>query len=413
MNPAAKTTTARHILLHAALGCLTAAGLTGCNDSSKTTSGGGGSVAGGSTVHATSLDKFDQMRSDLDQRYVLGPTAADSFGYRVSWNIDPVAKRDSGPKIAVLEGDSLFVVDEANYLSRILRATGTRSWSWPVGDVTDTVLGVNRGTALGRDVILVTTEGDVHLFDSSNGVQLDRHPLSRVAATSPVLFGPALIYGSIGGQLVWHHFESNSYIGGYTLHGGIRVPPVISGDLVVGVSDQGHVIVLDARTRVQLWSRMAREAIVVPPAVGPTAIFVASLDQYIRCYDLGTGEVVWSALHAEPLREAPILIGDRLFLHTEDKGLCCYEAIPVADLDGNLIWNNPAIHGTVIGRHRGALMTWNSRNRVLTLLDETSGTELKSVNLPKVRHLVVSDFENGELFAVGDSGSITKAVPRQ
>lgn len=413
MTSAAMTSPVRSSPFRVALCLLTALAVAGCNDSSKTTSGSGGSVSAGSSGSASTTDKFEQMRGELDRRYVLGPTLADSLGYRVAWNVDPVARRESGPRSAVLEGDSLFVVDEANYLTRILRSTGTRSWSWPVGDVSDTVLGVCRGVAQGRDVVLAVTEGDVHIFDASNGVQIGRHVLSRVAGTPPVLFGPSIIYGSIGGQLVWHHYESNSYIGGYTLQGGIRVPPTLSDTIVVAVSDRGHIMVLDARTRTQLWSRMAREAIVAPPAVGPTAVFVASLDQYIRCYDLGTGEVVWSTLHAEPLRESPVLIGDRLYLHTEDKGLCCYEAIPVADLDGNLLWSNPSIHGTVIGRHRGALMTWHGRDRVLTLLDEKSGTVLNTISMPKVRHLVVSAFDGGDLFAVGDSGSVTKAVPRQ
>jgi len=358
----------------------------------------------------TPEERIEQMQSALDRRYVVGPTAADQIGYRVMWNVTtPSAGTITNARIA---GDSLFTVNEDNSLTRVIRETGATPWSWPVAGRTDDVLGVRRAMMNGQDLILVITEGDLHVFNTGNGVQVDRQKLSRVAATAPTLYGDLVIYGSLNGEIVWHHFGLGTYVRGYALRGAVTVAPKLFGGAVFAVTDRGHVMAIDAGSASQYWSRYAREGIVAEPAVTRDAVYVASLDQYIRCYRYQTGEVLWSRLHAGPLREPPVIIGDQLYLQTPDQGLVCYEALPFNDLDGNVLWTSQEVSGTIIGRHQGNLLAWDAEARVLTLVDEKGGFVVRSIPMPKVQKLVISAFDSGELFAIGDGGEITRLVPR-
>lgn len=356
---------------------------------------------------------IEARRSVLDESYVLGPTAADQFGYRVAWNRQPFAggNRASIEQVT-LAGDSLFTVDSANNLTRIQRANGNRMWSAPVAGPADSIMGVRRAPRGDRDVLLVITEGDIHVLDTNNGVQLDRQQLQRIASTAPMLIPPLLVYGTLNGTLIWHHYGMATYVGGYTLQGAITVPPQIIGDIVIVVTDRGHVMALDVDARTQIWSAFTRDAIVARPALTPNAVYVTSVDQFIRAYDLGTGLVLWSRLHSGALREPPVAIGDRIYVQTPDQGLVCYEALPFEDFDGNVFWSNDKITGTVIGRHGERLTAWDGGARRLTLFDEKTGDVLDTIPLPKAKALLLSSFDSGDLYAIGDDGAITRAVPR-
>jgi len=359
----------------------------------------------------SAADIVAAKRSPLDEQYVIGPTAADRIGYRVIWDVPP--RLNDVVEVARLHGDSLFLVDADNSITRIMRSNGTQTWLRPIGSMTDNVLGVVRSTMYGADVVMALTEGDLHIFETGNGVQRTRQPLSRVANTDAILFGPAIIYGSLNGQLVWHHYELGSYMGGTTLYGAVSAAPGLFDDVVVGVSNQGHVLAVEADSRVRIWDKMARAEIIAPPALSDEAVYVSSLDQHIRCYDIDNGQVLWDHLHSGPLTQPPVLIADKVLLQTPDMGLVCYEALPYGDLDGNILWNSEEAKGTIIGRHRGQLIAWDARSHTLEILDEQAGGLIDRIQLPKAEHVLISDFDSGEIYGIAASGQTTKIVPRQ
>lgn len=392
-------------------GTLFAAGCESQPDSGDGMAGSGSRAASSGASGQTPAEIVAAKRSPLDEQYVIGPTAADRLGYRVMWDISP--RLNDVVELARLDGDSLFLVDADNSVTRLMRSNGAQTWLRPIGTLTDSVLGVNRASFNGVDVILALTQGDVHVFETGNGVQRDRQPLDRTANTAAILFGPALIYGSLNGQLVWHHYELSSYMGGTTLHGAVSAPPALLGDVVVGVSDQGHVLAVEAGNHMRMWSKMARSQIVAAPALNQEAVYVASLDQHLRCYNINNGQVMWDHLHSGPLTQPPVLIADKLLLQTPDMGLVCYEALPYADLDGNILWNNEEAKGTVIGRHRGRLFAWDARSHTFEVLDEGSGGVIDRVQLPKAEKVLVSEFDSGEIYVIAENGQTTKIVPRQ
>ncbi len=390
----------------------------GCDSQPQADSGDGaanssspGAVDSSPQGQRTPAEIVAEKRSTLDEQYVVGPTAADVFGYRVVWDTTP--RLQDVVTLATLQGDSLLLVDAENTLTRLMRDNGRQTWDRPVGSVNDHVLGLSRSTINGFDVVMALTEGDLHVFEAGNGVQTDRQSLSRVANTAGALFGPALIYGSLNGQLIWHHFELKSYMGGTSLYGAISATPMIQGDVLVGVTQNGNVMAVDAGSRVRLWDKMARDAIAAPPAVSDDAVWVSSLDQHIRCYNINNGQVMWDHLHSGPLSQPPILIGDKILLQTPDMGLVCYEALPYGDLDGNILWSTEDAKGTLFGRHRGRLLAWDQASHHLEIIDEQGGSLIDRISLPKMERLIISDFESGDIYCIAANGQTTKIVPRQ
>ncbi|MGI9014908.1 MAG: PQQ-binding-like beta-propeller repeat protein [Phycisphaerales bacterium] len=393
--------------------------LAGCSSTSSSDSNSGGSMSGASSTSAPSPDSsgggtgfVETTRNRLDSEFVLGPSAADAMGYRVAWNRRAINTSSLEVLKAAIAGDSLFVIDDKNNLTRILLSDGRQVWTWPVAGTTDNILGVARARYGDTDLVVVATEGDVHLFEVNNGIQTDRQRLERVSSTAPVVYGQSIIYGSINGTLVWHHFLMGAFLRGYTMNGAILVDPVIENDVVVAVTDRGQVMAVDASSGRQLWSNYARDAILSTPAIGEKAVYTTSVDQYIRCYDIRSGRVLWSRLHEEPLRQPPVLIGDRVFVQTPDLGLCCYEALPFQDLDGELIWNTKEVTGTIIGRHRNRVLAWDADARTLAVVDDRTGNIVETISLPTVTSLKLSAFDSGDIYAISETGEITRAVAR-
>jgi len=384
----------------------------GCASSGSQSTGASGSSSGqsSSTTSASGSGGGD-VTAALDEAYVVGPTPARALGYRISWNADPGGGE---AKSIALQGDSIFFVDSRNNLVRVLRESGNRVWSQPVGGSIDRVLGIVRATRGELDIVMALTEGDLHVFETGNGVQIDRQRLNqRVAATAPVKYGDMIIYGSLNGQVVWHHYNLNSFVRGSTLLGAISAPLILSGNVLVAVTDQGEVGALEAGGRGLVWRQTTRDPIVAAPAISGEAVYIAGRDQFIRCFDVRTGAEYWKHLHSEPLEESPVVIGDHVYVQTGDLGLCCYEALPYEDLDGNLKWSTHEAPGTVIGRRGPNLITWDDSARVVALIAEQSGELVDSVPVPSARTLLLDRFDNGDLYAIGDDGRMTRLVPQR
>ena len=72
-------------------------------------------------------------------------------------------------------------------------------------------------------------------------------------------------------------------------------------------------------------------------------------------------------------------------------------------------WAAPDITGQVIGIRGSRLLVWDGS--VLSALDPDDGSVLVQHQLPGVSRLALSDFANGDLFAVSDEGLVIRLVP--
>ncbi len=363
------------------------------------------SASGSSTSIGSQTAANPAVMAQIERDHVIGPAGAGELNYRVAWQFVGAGRNI---KLMTVEGDSVFVLDGLNYLTRIKIQDGNHLWRIQVAESSAQAVGIN----FSGDRVYVTTGGDILALDPNTGSQLAKQPLQQIANTQPVMFGPYLIYGSRSGQLIWHSGIIGYQWRGYKVGHSINVPAVISDGLVVAAGSNGEVMVLDAATTHQLWGKYLLAPVVAPPVAGDGAAFVAGQDQYLWAFDLHTGRNTWKVLMESPLTDSPTLIGDRVYQNVPRKGLYCFLAQPEDTPGGKLIWNSPKVDASVILQRNSQLFAWNAAAKRMTIVDATRGAIVKSIEYPSVKKLVVGGEHNDEFYAVSDDGRVVRLVPR-
>ncbi|MHC5003182.1 MAG: PQQ-binding-like beta-propeller repeat protein, partial [Planctomycetota bacterium] len=162
---------------------------------------------------------------DLETRYLIGPDAARTLDYRIDWQVHALAAGQRGLRSVTAQYDSLFVLDEQNYLTRFRREDGQRLWRIPVSNAWEEILGVNFMPDVDR--IYLTTGGALLELDALTGSTVGQQPLEKVANTAPVRAGTFLIYGARNGQLVWHAFPVAFQWRAYQISRSIQMKPLL------------------------------------------------------------------------------------------------------------------------------------------------------------------------------------------
>jgi len=347
---------------------------------------------------------------DPETELLIGPSKARELGYRIDHWARTFPESDSGIKRLAVRGDSVFVLDGRNFLTRLRRADGHRLWRIPVADPLDDIHGITHLPYEER--VLLMAGGSLLVLDDNTGSLLKKQALGQIASTAPIVFGPVLIYGARNGQLVWHSFEVGFQWRGYQISGSIRLDPLLVGNDVAVVASDGTVMVLDAGSGTALWEKRLLSGVEAEPTAGDDLLYIAGLDQYVWALDLHTGRTAWRYLSEARLVCPPALVDDRLYQHIPTEGLVCFEARPSDAPGGKIIWTTPGVQGRVIGKHRNRLLLWDEHKPRITLLDDERGAVAATVDLPGVRHLVMDEAEAGDLYAAGDDGQVIRLVPR-
>ncbi|MCH8345275.1 MAG: PQQ-like beta-propeller repeat protein [Planctomycetes bacterium] len=347
---------------------------------------------------------------DLDQQYIIGPTAARELGYRIHFQTQTFPQDNSGLRQFAIQQDSVFTLDGRNFLTRLHREDGQRLWRIPVADPLDEIHGI---TLLGQvERVFLTVGANVLVLDADTGSQIAKQRLGQIANTAPVVFAPFFIYGARNGQLVWHSYEVGYQWRGYQIASSIRIQPLLIDGSVITIGTDGRIVALDASSATGRWDKQLLNTVAAAPVAGGGMVYVAGLDQHVWAFDLATGRNVWRYLTESPLTDSPILIADRLYQQIPSEGLVCFDARPIDAPGGEVIWTAPNVAGNVIGRYRNRVMVWDKASRQLTLVDAGQGNVIKSIDLPQVRHLLASRMQAGDLYAAGDDGRVIRLVPR-
>jgi len=388
------------------VGC--AALLSGCATSTTDDRMAGASANGSppQTTNATSPGGTDETSAAFDAQFGISPMTAYELGYRVDWRSSTGADTVTN---VVVQDDAALVLDDRNFLSRLRVDDGSRIWRSPVADPIDRILGIN--DVPDYDRVYLTAGGSLLELERSTGGVVGRQKLEKIANTQPVRLGQYLVYGSRNGQVVWHAFAVASQWRANQVAHSIKVPPVVHGDFVAVVGNDGELMVLSRDARRQ-WSTRLLDEVVCTPTLSRNALFVAGLDQHLRAFDIRSGRTLWKTLTRSPLSESPVLIGDYLYQQIPSEGLVRFEALPLDAPGGKKTWTAEDVSGSVITSKGRDLVTWDADRRVLQLVDETYGTVRKTVELPNAEHLFCTTLDNGDLYIIDGEGIMTRAVPQ-
>lgn len=350
----------------------------------------------------------DALAEAVEERYLIGPAAARELGYRVDWQYP-----SSGSPIqqVVVADDAVFTLDARNFLTRLRREEGDRIWRIPIANAVDRIFGITFAPSLER--LYVTAGGELFVLDAASGSRLSKQKLQYIANTAPVEYGQFLIYGSRDGKIVWHAPVLGTTWRAYQVSRSIQLPPVIDGNLVVAVGNDGRIMSLDVANAAQVWSRKVLDSIVAPPVVGNGAAYVASLDQHVRGYELAVNRSpLWEYLTESPLRHAPVLVDDHVYQQVPSEGLVCLEALPLDSPGGVVVWRAAACGGSVVTAIGRNLIAWNREDGKLDLIDERFGAVVGSKSLPHVDDVTATSPRRGDLYVTSTDGRLERLVPR-
>lgn len=343
----------------------------------------------------------------LDSSLVIGPSVARELGYQVDWQYATAGKN---LKLLTVQHDSVFALDENNYLTRIDREDGTRVWRIPISYPLAEIQGVTYLPDYNR--VLVISGGDLFVLNASDGSQIARQHLEKIANTEALSFGDQIIYGSRNGQLIWHShaiaFQSN----GYQIANSIKLMPLNLGRVILVTGNDGELVVIDASSASKYWSKKLLDGVVAQPAITDSAIYVAGLDQHIWAFDLGSGRNLWRYLTESPLTDSPVVIGDLVFQQVPAKGLICFEALPKSKPGGEIVWSDPNVAGNVVTTRRENLIIWNQKNKQMDVLTSQRGGHVSTIILPFVDKLMTTSTVEGDLYAYHRDGRVVRLVPR-
>lgn len=360
----------------------------------------------GRTNHRPPAPAMDPGLADrLERQYVIGPAAARELNYRIEWQYDQAGRN---VRHLSVQGDSLFAIDAQNYLSRVRLDNGQRLWRVAAAPQIDEIFGVN----FINDRVYVLTGTALLELDAGTGTQIGKQTLDKVAATPALPYGQVLIYGSRDGQVVWHSYPVGYQWRAYQVSRSINVAPVLQGDFLAAVGADGIVMVVNASSASQYWSRELLGAAVSPPAATDAALYVSSLDQHLRAFDIASGRNLWKVLTRSPLTDAPVVIDDRLYQQIPAEGLACYLALPENKPGGEHLWTAKGVRGSVIMQRSNELFVWDRAGGNLTLLDTRLGAEIRKLSVPQARVLIVAGPDNNHLYAASEDGRVVKLVPR-
>lgn len=360
---------------------------------------------------AQSDPALDALRTDLDERYTIGPTAASELGYRIAWQA--VVDEQEGELLRIdVIGDDLFAVAPRNRLTRLTRDTGRQIWTSTVADPLDTVWGVSPGRLDERggfDRLYVTADPVIMEVDYTTGAIVGRQDLDRIPSTDVLQYGNFLIFGTHSGQVVWHQYLVGHAWRASQLRGPISGAPIVvdGGDIAVG-SLGGTVLMLNSESARRVWGNRLFDAVPSSLAAGGGFLIAAGKDQYVWAFDAGRGDLKWKFFTESPLTSSPTIVGPNVLQWVPGKGLMCLELDPGDAIEGRLKWTIKEASGDFVGLIKGDAVFFDPDTCMLRVIDLAHGAVRSTIHLPKVRSL---HFAGEQLFAVGDGSHIQRLDP--
>jgi hypothetical protein len=120
---------------------------------------------------------------DLETELLIGPSKARELGYRIDHQARTFPESESGIKRLAVLGDSVFVLDGRNFLTRLRRADGHRLWRIPVADPLDDIHGITHLDYEER--VLLMAGNSLMVLDDNTGSLLQKQTLGQIASRSP------------------------------------------------------------------------------------------------------------------------------------------------------------------------------------------------------------------------------------
>lgn len=343
--------------------------------------------------------------AEREKSFVTPQEAYSTLGYRLDWRGYPVvAPGETIARVRVYQ-DALVIQETGSNVTVMEPANGSVRWSSEIANRLTRMIGVDRTIdPKYGNVLAVGSDTEVYLLSTATGTLVARQSLEKVSNTGPLVMGNVALFGTATGEMLAQQFANNVKLWGIDTTGSFEQPAVaISGGVVGAVSTTGRVIFADVGLGRMIGQSEIFSGPGAPPATNGQVMFVASLDQSLYAF-LPTGSRLWRHRTAAPLTSAPVAHGPAVFC-TTDAGLQAFDAN-----SGSVLWTAGNVRGTVVGKRKTNLLVWDGAT--MSLVDEARGDVLGQVELPGVRSITLSAFEDGDMYVASRSGVVAKFVTK-
>lgn len=365
----------------------------------------------------SSANSTPPTAEELDQMFLVGPTAVSSIGMRTVWQSKVTLQgNESAKSLYVAGGDSFFVEDSGCHMSRVLISDGRSLWKNACGRVTDRVRGVNRVVNGKLDEVLITLDHAIIGLDAATGALAHGNKLTRFPLTSGVVYGKHLIFGAKGGQVVWQQYVIGYFWMANELGGIIDQPPILiqsdDGATIAAASSSGQVALLDADTTRQIWRKTLGGAIKGTLGVGANAIYAACEDRSISALEVSNGNLRWRYQTTQPLSSDVFCDGELVYLQVNGEGLLALQAKPLADdatfsRDGVMKWKC-MVAGKPLCKVGSRILLWDLASHTLTTVETSNGIVVAAITLPKVAQVAVTGPLDPDMFLMNTNGTVQR-----
>jgi PQQ-like domain len=387
------------------------------------------SVAAQSPPPDAGKARLSELAAEVEKQYVIGPAAATELGYRIAWQARLPLIANALFKHTHLSGDGIFVVDELNSIARLRASDGAQIWRVSVANPVDIFRGIDWietpvTTGVGRNArvefdarVYISTDVECFVLDGASGSIAARQGFKKLPTTTPLRSGKFLIYGTLGGQIVWHHAIVGSEWRANSVDSTVRGSLARSEGLIVAVSERGLVIALDEADASRRWAHRTYGGVLASPTIAGGKVFVASTDQYLWCFDLRSGAVAWKYFTQAALKSSPFPVADVVLQFVPGEGLVCFN-VQTDRIDGDVRWRNADVVGVPMGMVTTGggdrIVLWDLPSHTLTLVDPNLGSVSGKLDLPAVAELqLVRDGEfAGDIFATATDGRVLRLAPK-
>ncbi|HEX8877102.1 MAG TPA: PQQ-binding-like beta-propeller repeat protein [Phycisphaerales bacterium] len=338
--------------------------------------------------------------------YALNNAHFLELGYARDWTAFPFI--GSRQRLQILEpaGDVVIALETGSTVTALETSNGAIRWANELANPLTRFVGVGRS----GDSIQVSADNEIWELASTSGSILKRQPYARIVNTAAITVSGVLIYGSTTGHITSHRMDLGVERWSFLLRGAIDHKPVhVAGsgdDAIVGaVAQSGAFAFINAKTGRPTGRGEIFGGIDTDPIAAQGLMIVAGRDQSL--WGIGTdGEVAWRLRCDLPLKQQPATDGETVWCQLGTEGLSAVDA-----KTGKIIWSNRVVEGSVIGIRSGQLLVWNGT--LALLLDKERGDIVRSFVVPQTAMLKTDKFEDGNLYAVSDTGVVVRFVPRK
>jgi outer membrane protein assembly factor BamB len=368
------------------------------------------SPASDPSADPASVQPPKSAREILDERYVMGPTASDEFGYRIAWQTERLATRNSEAQLTVPGTDSVWFADSAGSVVRVRRENGETVWRASTFKGMERIMSIDHLPLGTDDRVYIVTQIDTVSLDALTGNLVRRSKIGQLPTTAPAVFGPYFIYGTRSGLVSWYQYGTGFPWRATTIGGTVNTQPTLAGDVVLSGSSNGTILALDAGTTRVLWDRKLSAGVETKIAADQAAAFVAGRDQSLWAFDLARGRVLWHYFTQTQLLNDPVRLADGLYLQIPDEGLVSFNPHPTDKPEGEVRWK-ANVPGNVIGRLGTNLLVWARSSKTFSFVDAGNGRVVAQRVLPQVMSLTSYPLLNGDLYLTAQDGRVQRAEP--